>query len=205
MRIRRSIVLTAAAAGIVLVSAVPDADRPTDRPTDRRSAPPTDCGADQAVARREVARLAAWTAAERDEAAAALAELGDVAVPVLRDALREPDAEVRDRARSILRKLTATAATVSRDRYREAVSLLRAAPVADGAPSPGPEAAARLRELAPESGRALADWALRASQRTFVGAPLALALTRFGTDDSLAALAKLWRAERLSPSAALMA
>lgn len=180
MRIRAAAVVSAAVAAVVLGLAAPDPHR-------------------------LAARLGADTARERDEAAAELTVLGDEAAPALESAARSGDPEVRSRARGLLERLRVRDDPSARSiqRSREVVALLSGADPRDDVLAVDGEIDRRLHDLAPEAGAVLADLALRRSRSAFVGSALAAALARHTTPESLAALATLWRDERLTPSAAM--
>lgn len=151
------------------------------------------------------ARLGAARADERDAATAALASLGPGARIALEVAADADDPEVRFRARGLLARLGDDGRRASARRYREAVAAIRADGLCAAALAPGGPTDAALRAFAPESGTALADAARRTARHGLVDVPVAGALARLATPDSFAALAEVWRADRLVPSAGLAA
>jgi hypothetical protein len=146
-------------------------------------------------------RLADSTARGREDAARTLLTFGPVAAPALEAAAASADPEVRSRARALL----ALARDDASIRVRAAAVAVRDALSAPGGLDAGTESDARLAALAPESGRALAAAARRVAQRGYVARPLACALARHATSESLAALAEFVRDGRVFASTGLCA
>lgn len=149
------------------------------------------------------AKLADPSARRRDEAARELLEIGPSAAPALEGAASSSDPEVRTRARALLALLRDGAK--SEIRLRQAESCVRDALRAEDGLDPGSDHDARIAALLPESSRSLADAARRMANRGFVPRPLASALARHATSESLLALAEFVRDERVFPSGGLAA
>jgi len=154
---------------------------------------------------RLIEQLGAASAAERDRAAQRLLALGDDAVAGLREATQSPDPAIRERAAAILDLLTRGTGPGSPARRREARARVREALRVEGALAPGSGLDESLARLWPEAGNLLAKAALRRGEDRLVTAPLATALARHATPDSVLALADLAAADKLTPSAGLRA
>jgi hypothetical protein len=146
-------------------------------------------------------RLADPSARRRDEAARELLALGTDAAPALRDAASSSDPEVRARARALLALLRDDGAI----RARAAEDAVRDALRTPGGLDVGAETDARISALEPDSSRALASAARRVADRGYVARPLACALARHATSESLAALAEFVRDGRVFASTGLCA
>ena len=150
-------------------------------------------------------RLESPSAAEREEATRALAELGDAARPALEEATLSPDPEVRSRATALLARQRRDDREASRAARRDAARILRTA-VLEGLPLvEGGDTDLALASLGAPAADVLADAARRSARRTFVPSDLVLALARHESAASLASLADLWADGSLLPSDAIRA
>lgn len=149
------------------------------------------------------ARLGDASARRRDEAARELLDLGRDAAPALEEASASADPQIRTRAAALLALVRD--ADGSEIRARRTDAAVRDALTTLGGLDAGSPADVRIAALLPESGRLLADAARAIGERGFVSRPLACALARHATPETLAALAEFVRDERAFPSTGLWA
>ncbi len=152
-----------------------------------------------------VSELAADTHRERNDAADRLLEMGDAALPALRNGAVSHEPAIRERAGAILELLTSSTGPGSAARKREAAATVRLARLAPGGLEPGSGLDRRLAALGEDAGNELAAAARRAGPTIFAPEALVLALARHVTPKGIEVLAELLREERLLPSTTVRA